>query len=85
MYTVMHHAVGPWPLAILWKAVAQQPVVVMVDAQEDMKQYSSGIFQPTLCRNTSDVSALNHAVLVVGYDATAGPGVPGTYWKASWA
>lgn len=43
---------------------------------------AAGIFPAAECR----ADAYNHAMIVVGYDATAGVGSPKSYWiiKNSW-
>ena len=63
------------------QAVAVQPVVVLFHAKNSvgaLKNYADGILPPEVC---SDSWPNDHAVVVVGYDATGGPGAPGTYWK----
>ena len=57
--------------------MAVQPVVVAFHAGA-IKNYAEGIIGPEVC---SESLAINHAVVVVGYDATGGIGAPGTYWK----
>ena len=63
------------------QAVAVQPVTVTLHAVLDytiFQQFQGGILGPEAC--PADAPN-NHAVVVVGYDATGGPGAPGTYWK----
>ena len=65
----------------LVQAVAVQPVVVTFHAEKSLttiKNYDGGILGPEVC---SETWSNDHAVVVVGYDATGGPGAPGTYWK----
>ncbi|EFN59889.1 hypothetical protein CHLNCDRAFT_132900 [Chlorella variabilis] len=69
--------------ATIMKAVATTgPVVVLFDASDSFYAYAGGIFPAAECR----ADAYNHAMIVVGYDATAGVGSPKSYWiiKNSW-
>jgi hypothetical protein len=63
------------------QAVAVQPVTVTLHAVGDyaiFQQFQGGVLGPEACPGDP---TNNHAVVVVGYDATGGPGAPGTYWK----
>lgn len=42
------------------QAVAQQPTIVGLDAEDDLLLYAGGIMQPTVCKNTTKVEELNH-------------------------
>lgn len=60
------------------RAVAQQPVLVVLHASDSMVAYAGGIYMPT---STSDscytgVTAPNHLFLIVGYNTTHDP----PYW-----
>ncbi|RCV33157.1 hypothetical protein SETIT_7G060000v2 [Setaria italica] len=80
-----HHAAtirGGWAVqrnneAMLERAVARQPVTVLINASRAFKSYKRGVFSGPC--NTS----LNHAVTVVGYGADTGGR---KYWivKNSW-
>lgn len=57
--------------------MAKQPVVIGMAAESFSEHhYKGGIVPESVCPE----SEINHDVLVVGYDATAGIGAPGSYW-----
>ena len=47
-------------------AVARQPITVAIEANQNLQFYSSGIYDDPDCNN---INAINHGVLVVGYDS----------------
>lgn len=59
------------------------PVVILFDASQAFYAYSSGIFPATACSTTG---SYNHAMTIVGYNASAGVGSPDSYWiiRNSW-
>lgn len=65
--------------------VAMGPVAVAIDASPAFCSYKSGVFTGP-CDN--NITTINHAVTVVGYQQDL-PGSPGYWiirnsWKASW-
>lgn len=52
----------------LVSAVAQTPVSIGIDAEDDFVAYESGIFTSSTCTSTD----INHGVTVVGYDSLNG-------------
>ncbi|KAL4442010.1 hypothetical protein ABPG77_011271 [Micractinium sp. CCAP 211/92] len=64
-------------------AVTTAPVVIYFYVDGSFYGYSSGVYQASACSATSGI---NHAMIVVGYNATAGIGSPDSYWivRNSW-
>ncbi|GAB4818370.1 hypothetical protein N2152v2_005416 [Parachlorella kessleri] len=62
----------------LLSAVAAGPVVTTFYIETSFRSYAGGIYSPSTCTSTT----VNHAMLIVGYNQTAGgPGSAGAYWK----
>ena len=58
------------------------PLVVHFNVESSFYHYSWGVYQASSC----NTSTSNHAMLVVGYDASEGLGSPNSYWiiRNSW-
>ncbi|KAL4433258.1 hypothetical protein ABPG77_003306 [Micractinium sp. CCAP 211/92] len=74
--------VGDGAAALMDAVASQGPVVAYLNVLAEMVAYTSGVYQPGQCATDT----YNHAMVVVGYNATAGVGAPGSYWllRNSW-
>ena len=70
------------PTAIMNAVSSTGPVVVYFNVQNSFYGYAGGIYQASSCTTET----INHAMLLVGYNATAGVGSPDSYWiiRNSW-
>ncbi|KAL4448347.1 hypothetical protein ABPG75_005566 [Micractinium tetrahymenae] len=69
--------------AALMDAVASQgPVVTYMNVLPELVSFTGGVYAPTQCLTDT----YNHAMLIIGYNATAGIGAPNSYWifRNSW-
>jgi C1A family cysteine protease len=64
---------------LLLQAVANQPVVIALEANSAFETYRSGIFQSSGCGRN-----INHAVVVVGYGTDAATRTPFWLIRNSW-
>ncbi|KAL4443790.1 hypothetical protein ABPG75_011527 [Micractinium tetrahymenae] len=66
----------------IMNAVATGPIVIYFNVQSSFYGYAGGVYQATSC--TADT--INHAMVVVGYNASAGIGSADSYWivRNSW-
>jgi len=63
-------------------AVAKGPVSICYQVASDFRNYKSGVYTSTICKNgPMDV---NHAVLATGYDTDSASGLPYYMVKNSW-
>jgi hypothetical protein len=71
-----------WDAPSIMQAVSQGPVAITFNANGAFQSYAGGIFQASQCPEYG----VNHAMAVVGYNATAGVGSPDSYWivRNSW-
>ncbi|KAL4434211.1 hypothetical protein ABPG75_000652 [Micractinium tetrahymenae] len=69
------------PDAIM-QALQAGPLVVYFNVENSFYSYTSGIYQASSCTT----NAVNHAMILVGYNKTAGVGSPLSYWiiRNSW-
>lgn len=73
--------VGDSAAALMDAVSSQGPVVAYLNVLPELVAFTGGVYQPGQCAAT-----YNHAMLIVGYNATAGVGAPGSYWllRNSW-
>merc|ERR1711918_74516 len=64
--------------AMLEQLVKVGPYAISIDATDsNMQHYSSGVANPSGCKNGIDQNRLDHAVLLVGFGTEGGQ----DYWK----
>lgn len=70
------------PAAIMQAVSSTGPVVSYFNVVDSFYGYTSGVYQASQC--TADT--YNHAMVIVGYNSTAGVGSPDSYWiiRNSW-
>lgn len=70
------------PTAIMAAVSSTGPLVIYFNVQSSFYGYAGGIYQASQCTTET----INHAMVVVGYNATAGVGSPDSYWiiRNSW-
>ncbi|KAL4443763.1 hypothetical protein ABPG75_011500 [Micractinium tetrahymenae] len=77
-----YYSLAPDPNTIMSALANVGPVVTYFYVQSSFYSYTSGIYQASSCATDS----INHAMVIVGYNKTAGIGSPNSYWiiRNSW-